>query len=264
MSWETKPLQQATERELHLLAKQRGSELVAAVTLIIFTNLDKGRMQTFLERQDCSPANYVQRVADHYEQWHDYVHAVQVEKRSDVWEPLYEQLQQWAFRLLPRIGYPAYVDRDEQLQQAQACATEAATVLLNAFFPYDVDFEPWAYVLLRNVTRKEMNRRIRPRLDVQKHQVELDAWDDWLHNLADPEGEDEQRLAELRADLLQLVAQLSSEARQQFILFYYFEEQSFEQIAAQMNKNLNSLYKLHSDALENLRKIWRKNRDKYE
>lgn len=261
---ETKPLQQTVERALHLLVEQRGAELVQAVAPIIFTNLDKGRMQTFLERQNCTPADYLQRVADHYEQWHDYVHTVQVERSSDAWQPLYEQLQQWAFWLLPRIGYPAYANREEQLEQAQACAAEAAIVLLNAYFPYDVDFEPWAYVLLQNVSRKEMNRRIKPRLDAQKHEVELDAWDDWLHNLTDPDGEDEQRLAELRVDLLQLVTQLSSEVRQQFILLHYFEEQPFEQIAPQMDRNLNSLYKLHSDALENLRKIWRENRDKYE
>jgi hypothetical protein len=81
---------------------------------------------------------------------------------------------------------------------------------------------------LRFVTKrqpKEMNRRIKLRLNVQKHEVELDAWEDWLHNLTNPEGEDEQRLAELRVDLLQLVAQSLSEARQQFILLHYFEEQ---------------------------------------
>jgi hypothetical protein len=154
MSVETETLQQAVERALRLLVEQRGTELVQAVAPIIFTNLDKGRMQTFLERKNCSPGDYVRRVADHYKQWHDYVHAVQIERRSDAWQPLYAQLQQWAFWLLPRIGYPAYARQEEQLEQAQACAAEAAIALLNAYFPYDVDFEPWAYVLLQNVSRK--------------------------------------------------------------------------------------------------------------
>lgn len=261
---ETETLRQTVEQALNLLAEQRGKALATAVSPIIFTNLDKGRLQNFLERQGCSPADYVWRVADHYERWHDYIHAVQHEKRADVWQPLYEQLQQWAFYYLPRIGYPAYASRDDRVQQAQACAAEAAIVLLDAFFPYDINFEPWACVLLQNVSRKQMNRYIKPQLEAQKQEVELDAWDDWLHNLADPESEVAQQLVELRTDLLQWVVQLSSEARQQFILLHYFEEQPFEQVATQMDRNLNSLYKLHSDALENLRKIWRENRDKYE
>lgn len=264
MSWEAEPRQQAIERALHLLAEQRGSELATAVTPIIFTNLDKGRMQTFLEQQDYSPADYVGRVADKYEQWHEHVYAVQIEKRTEIWQPLYEQLQRWAFHLLPRLGYPNYASHDDKTQRAQACATEAALVLIGAYFPYDVNFEPWAYVLLQNVTRKQMNRRIKPRLEAEAQEVEVDAWHDWLHNLADPAGQEQQHLAELRADLLDSITQLNSKARQQFILLYYFESQSFEQIATQMNKSLNALYKLHSDALENLRKIWRQNRDKYE
>ena len=264
MSWEVEALQQALEDALYLLAEQEGTDVVTAVTPIIFANLQKGRLHTFLERQDCSPSDYVQRVATHYQQWHGYIHAVQVEKGSDVWQPLYGKLQQWAFRLLPRMGYPAFTGHDEQWQQAQACATKAATILLNASFPYDVDFDPWAYILLRNVTQKEMNRRIKPQLARQMQVVELDAWDDWLPNVLDPAGEDGQRLAELRADLIKAAGQLSSDARRQFILLYYFEQKSFVEIAAILDKSVNSLYKLHSDALENLRKIWGETRDKYE
>lgn len=264
MSWDTETVQQAIEQALELLAEQRGAELATAVTPIIFTNLDKGRLHNFLDHQDPTPADYVCRVADKYEQWHEYVHAVQIEKRTDLWQPLYEKMQKWTFAYLPRIGYPGYAGYDDKLQQAQICAAEAAIVLLDAAFPYDVDFEPWAYVLLQNVTRKQMDRRIKPRLEAEKQEIEVDAWDDWLHNLLDPAGENEQYLAELRADLLHSVAQLASQARQQFILLHYFEGRTFEQIAAQMGKSPNALYKLHSDALENLRKIWYENRDKYE
>ena len=264
MSWEPEALEMALEQAVQSLAEQRGTALATAVTPIIFTNLDKGRIQNLLERQDCSPTDYVRSVADKYEQWREYVHAVQIEKRADVWQPLYKQLQKWAFSYLPRIGYPSYASRDDKLREAQACAAEAAAVLLNAYFPYDVKFEPWACILLQNVTRKQMDRRIKPRLDAQKNEIELDAWDDWLHNLSDPTGDDAQHLVELRTDLLRAVAQLSSESRQQFILLYYFENKTFEQIAVLMDRSKNALYKLHSDALKNLRKIWRENRDKYE
>ncbi len=264
MSWEAEALQLALEHALHSLAEQRGAELVTAVSPIIFTNLDKGRVQTFLEQSDCSPIDYTWRVADIYEQWHTYLQVVQIEQRDDVWRPLYKKLQTWAFRHLPRIGYPAYASREDHIQQAHACAAKAAITLINAYFPYDVNFEPWAYVLLRNVTHKHMNRTLKPRLEAQKQEVELDAWDDWLQNLEDPTGHDAQRLVELRADLLRAIDQLSSEARKQFAILYYFEYKSFEEIATQMNKSPNALYKLHADTLANLRKIWDESRDKYE
>ena len=264
MSWNAETLQETIEQALHRLAEQRGSELATAVASITFTNLGKGRVQNFLERQGYSPSDYVWRVADKYEQWHDHLYAVQIEKRADVWPPLYEQLQKWAFHYLPRIGYPSYASRDERLQQAQVCAAEASLVLINAFFPYDVNFDPWACILLQNVARKEMDRRVKPNLEAQKQEIELDAWDDWLQNLLNPADGDEQRLVDLRTDLLGAIGQLSSEDRQQFILLYYFEGQTFKEIAAKMNRRLNALYKLHSDALENLRKILKENRDKYE
>jgi RNA polymerase sigma factor (sigma-70 family) len=247
-----------------LLAEQRGSELAAAVAPIIFTNLDKGRLQTYLERESCSPDDYVERVANKYEKWHDHVCAVQIEKRTDVWQPLYEQLQKWAFGYLSRMSYPNYVSQDEKLEQAQACAAETAVVLIDAFFPYDVNFEPWACVVLHNVVRKQIERRIKPRLRAQNKEVEVDAYDDWLPNLLDPAGQDAQHLAELRADLLNAIAQLASEDRQRLIILHYFESKTFKQIAAQMGKNQNTLYKLHYDALENLRKIWPQSGNKYE
>lgn len=264
MSWEVDAIQEAIEDALQLLAEQRGADLVTAVSPIIFTNLGKGRVQNFLERPDCSPIDYVWRVTDKYNQWHGYIQAVQIEQRDDVWQPLYEQLQTWAFRYLPRIGYPAYASREDHIQQAHACAAQAAFTLITAYFPYDVNFEPWAYILLRNVTHKHMDRKLKPYIEAQKQEVELDAWDDWLQNLLDPMAEDAQRLIELRADLLRAIGQLASDARKHFIVLYYFEHKSFEEIAAQMNKSPNALYKLHSDALENLRKIWNENRDKYE
>jgi RNA polymerase sigma factor (sigma-70 family) len=261
MSWEAEALKRAIEQALDLLAEQRGLALKTAVSPFIYTNLDKGRVHNYLERPDSSPADYVWRVADQYEQWHDYLCAVQIEKRDDVWQPLYKKLQTWAFRFLPRIGYPTYASRDDHIQQAHACAAKAALTLITACFPYDTNFDPWAYVILQNVTHKHMNRQIKPLLKSQQQEIELDAYDDWLQNLLDPAGGESQRMVELRADLLQAINQLSSKARKQFILLYYFEQKSFEEIAVRMDKSLNALYKLHSDALENLRKILDENRD---
>lgn len=45
-----------------------------------------------------------------------------------------------------------------------------------------------------------------------------------------------------------------------WIRLYTFSQYTFDEIAAAMNKNKNALYKLHFDALENLREIWLENR----
>ena len=56
-------------------------------------------------------------------------------------------------------------------------------------------------------------------------------------------------------DLLSAVNKLNSEDRKRFIQLYYFEGLGFQEIAKILDRTTNALYKLHFDALENLRKI---------
>ncbi len=55
-----------------------------------------------------------------------------------------------------------------------------------------------------------------------------------------------------------------SEARKQVVLLRYFESYTFQQIALKLDKSDNAIYKLHFDALNNLRKIWESSQDIYE
>lgn len=254
---------QPLEEALQYLAEQRGVGLADAIKPILFTNLKKGRIHNFIDgsQTENSVAAYVCRVADNYEANHAYVAAVQQARSHDVWEPLYIQLQKWAYNYLKRSRFPAQPNVHERQEHAQICAHEAAASLLTAAFPYDTEFGRWAYVLLQNMSRQYMNRQINPRS--VETAVELDAWEDWLNNIIDPEGETKQQQLMLRQDLNHALNQLSSDARRQFIKLYYFEHLTFPEIARRLDRKENALYKLHHDALKNLRKIFHENDHTY-
>lgn len=260
MAWAQEELEVILENALLSLQPQRGEDNLLTLRSIISTNLERKRVQYYLQNDSSAqPYDYVQRVVEHYDHWHPYIHQIQVEKQTAVWQPLFAKLQMWAYTFLRRY----LSDPDHLHQQSQNCATEAASILVNAHFPYDVDFDPWACVLLQNVCRKYIAQTAKNQYP-DKELVSLDRWDDWLRNIADPASGETKRRTDLRLDLLSAIEQLATAARQEFILRYYFEGQTYEQIAQEMNRSKNALYKLHFDALENLRKIMAPNEDRYE
>jgi len=107
-----------------------------------------------------------------------------------------------------------------------------------------------------HMTYADVDERWHPGAVFQDQMVSLDEYDGWLHNLANLSAEDETERLTLRHDLQRAVEELPTEARREFIHLYYFKQYSFDEVADRMDKNKNALYKLHFDALENLREIW--------
>ena len=263
MTQDREKIEFALEKAIQKLAEERGQQLAKAIASIVFANLERGRVQYYLNIQlNCSPADYVHRVVNYYEQWHDYLIQVQVEQQRDVWEQLYEKLQKWAYNHMRRKGFPP--QSNERYQHAVDCAAEAGSKLLHARFPYDVDFDPWACVLLQNISDKYMARVRKQYQAALEHLVSVDKWSGWLEQLQNPSSPNEEETIELHYDLLRAIEQLSSEARKQVILLHYFEEYSFKQIADKLGKSYGAVHKLHFDALNNLRKIWTSSWDKDE
>lgn len=250
------------EEALVYIARQRGSAFANTIRPVLYTNLEKGRLYHFIDgsEQDNSVLAYVCRVADNYEANHAYIVAVQQERNGVLWDGLYVQLQRWAYAYLKRMNFPANCTPKERQQHAQICATEAAINLLTAHFPYDTEFGRWAYVLLQNISRQHIDREWKI---LSKKEVEVDAWANWFNNIIDPDGEVDQELLTLRHDLDHAIAQLSSEARRQFIQMYYFEHLPFSEIATRLDRKEDTLYKLHHDAKANLRKILGEQNDIY-
>lgn len=260
MSSNAQKFEPAIKQALELVALQKGDRFSREIAVIILTNQDKGRIQFFLNKdKDCQVEEYVWHVAALYEQWQPYLHRLQVLGDTAVWQPLYIKLQKWAYNHLLRKSFPG--TPTTLYQHAVDCAGTAATKLLNATFPYDTAFDPWAHVLLQNVVAKHVEKEFRR---INKQVVEIDEIEGWGELFADPTALDAKKMIEYRLDLLSAIEQLTSEARKEIIIRHYFEGQSFKEIALSMHKSPNALYKLHFDTLQALRKILKQTRDKYE
>jgi RNA polymerase sigma factor (sigma-70 family) len=249
MTWDRGALEDALEEALKLQATKRGNKVAIAIRPIIATNLRSGRVRYFLDAvAERQPADYVERVAGFYQQLNPYIHQVQVEKCEEVWQPLFQQLQRWAYNFL--VGHNFTADSQTH-NRAVEYATEAATTLLTAYFPYDGAFEPWAFILTRNVTCKLLKQSKRTsRLNEEALPLE-----ERLLYFRRVRSEPDRRVLELRHDLLDAVACLSSETRQQIILRYYFDNFSFEEIAQELDQSINTIYQEHFRSRKELRKI---------
>ena len=238
------PLEHELEDCLQSVAQQRGEGFAATLRPILITNLERGRIDHYLNGHvRAQLSEYVWRVAGYFELLGPYIDQVQKTKSQDVWEPLFRTLRTWAYRILNRT--PASSRDLNQLSLEYAAA--AAERILTAHFPYDTEFEPWAYVLLRNVCREHLRREKR---------IPVSISDESMSTLPDPTHIDRERLRALRLELLDAVQLLSSDARRQFIMLYYFQGYSLSEVAHNLNRSMSAIYKLHFDALTELRKIW--------
>ena len=251
MSRENIELAEEIQHAIETIGIERSRHLARTIAPVVMTNLELGRVHYFLDKQSyLGPVDYVWLVVEKHEKWHDYLVQIQEVRDHALWLPLYEKLQRWAFHYLSRKNFPQ--NGRTHTQHALDCATEAATRLLHARFPYDVDFDPWLSVLVQNVVRKHIEKEYR---DGDKNPLSLDdsqVRPTVFTALALAPGNE--KLA-LRLDLLAAIEQLASPARQQIILLHYFEGYSLSQIASKLEKSENAVYKLHYDALKNLRKI---------
>ncbi len=242
----------ALREELKAFGKNKS--LSESISPIIFSNLQKGRVKHYLSsEQGATLRDYVLHVAKHYERWHGYVNAIQVERQEDLWKELLEKMQKWAYLYLQRRNYFNHKDINTRFQLANACASEAAVFLMNADFPYDVEFDAWLSVIVQNAVRKTIERDFPLNSYVQSEEVALDTLDDRLLS-AGVQNESEPTRFELRNDLLQAIDQLS-ESQKQVIVGFYFYGKPLPKLAEEMDINVNAIYKRHFDALKQLRKI---------
>jgi len=244
------------ESALQQLAAGSEGKTAGLIREIIYTNLERGRVATFLGRNNnVSPGDYVLHVADCHQRLNVYIRQVQIDKDEEVWGDLFETFQRWSYNYLLKRNF---IPGEETFRKATGFAIETALELMNAHFPYDVEFEPWAYVLLQNVCRRQIVKAMR-RKDIPDDKiVPLDAILEWIPDVSKI---DEKYYLNLKQKLLEGIEQLSSVSRKQVIKFYYFDRHSFPEIAARMGKRVNAVYKLHFDALQNLRKVLKESGD---
>jgi RNA polymerase sigma factor (sigma-70 family) len=254
MPLQVEDIKEEIENSLKLLSEQKGDEIAKKIRLILYTNLDRGRIHSFVEGNINLVRDYIWRVAEAYSTLSPFINKLQTERTTMVWEPLYKQMVSWAFYFFIKKGFNANITTQEI---AQECATEAAMQILRAYFPYDTQLEPWACVIVQNTCRKYIRGATKKSNIPQQNLVYLE---ETLSNIKDPSYQDQETLKGIQADILEAITELS-EARRHVIEYIYFNELSPVEIAKRMNKSVGAIYSLQFNALHDLRKILSKNRN---
>jgi RNA polymerase sigma factor (sigma-70 family) len=252
MTLDIEDIKAEMEIALGTLSEQRGNEIAVRIRSILYTNLDRGRIQGFIEGEIDRVQDYVWRVVDKYISLNPYIKELQKEGAANAWEPLIKKLQSWAYNSLRNdvVDMPP-------LENAQECANEAAITILGAHFPYDTDFEPWAYVIVKNICSKFIRKATKKSAVPQQSIIHID---DALDPIKDPQFEQQEYQKDLQDDLFVAISQLSN-GRRQVIELKYLQDFSLDEIAKKMRKSIGAIYCLHFNALNDLRKILSKNKD---
>lgn len=238
---------------LESILSEKTDPIFIRIKPILLMNLERGRIDGFIGDDIRLLDAYVERVAAQYRQLHPYIHKLQVERDDEAWEPLFEKLQEWAYNFLLRNNFSATLATHET---AMDCGTAAAITLLDAYFPYDTDFEPWAHVIARNACLKFFRNETKKSIVPPQNIVELK---ETLSNADDSILAGQRRL-ENKNEVLAALAQLPR-ARREVIELYYFDGESLPEIAKTMGKTVGAIHSLHFNALQDLRKILGTNRD---
>lgn len=238
------------EKTLQFLGTESKSQITASIRTVLFTNLDRGRVENFIGHDIIRIGEYVRRVIENHARLNPYLQAVQKERTDAVWQPLFDQLQLWAYNFLLRKNF---MPGDSTRAIAGECATEAALRILDAHFPYDTEFEPWAYTIVSMSCLRFFRDGTKKSVIPPQNLVELD---EELPDL------DTTRLMEVadQSDLLDAMSELP-EARRQVIELHYFKGISLPEIAHILGKSAGAIHSLHFHALRDLRKILGKNRN---
>jgi len=239
------------EKTLQLLEADGGSQTAAILRLILYANLDRGRVENYIGNDIQRVGAYAQRVVDHYARLKPTMMALQNDRSDEVWLPLFTQLQHWAYHFLLRKNFVPGLSTSVI---AEECATTAAINILDAYFPYDIEFEPWAHVIVINTCLRFFRDETKKSIIPPQNIVELDE------KLANPEDirlEDQDE----RGDLLKAMSGLS-DARRQVIQLYYLDDLPLPEVARVMGKSIGAIHSLHFNALQDLRKILGDNRNK--
>ncbi|MGD8457001.1 MAG: sigma-70 family RNA polymerase sigma factor [Anaerolineales bacterium] len=244
------------EVALNSLTEEKGMRFVRKVKEIINRNLDRGRVQIFIEGDMDNVNEYVETVANNYENLSPYLYQLQIEGNEEVWKELINKLQKWAYSyFISRNFYPG----KNTFEIAKIQATEAAIKVLNAHFPYDVDFNPWARVLLVHTCQKYIRDANKKSTIPYKKLVSIDK----VFERGNISEKNPIIFSEEKIDLMEALEKIT-DARRQVLVMKYFKGKAINEIAEAMNRSVAAIYCLHFNGINDLRKILGEKRDKDE
>ena len=248
-------LKKEIEEILETLKEELGEKELTEVKNILYSNLTRGRIRKFTEQNSIDLRDYVLQVIGCYRDYHDRVRSIQIEKSNEIWVAFKRRLDLWAFRFLCKRGFPP---NRNTFRLAQDYATETSITVMKARFPYDISFDSWAYVLLRNVCFQQFEKANKKSKVPDHLLVELN---EELWQIADPDAGEVERRTGRRQQIEDAIEKVSTKRMRQVLRLYYYEGLSYQEIANLWGKTVNSVYKSHFDALKDLRKILNKEDD---
>jgi RNA polymerase sigma factor (sigma-70 family) len=246
MAPEIEEIKLEIEKALQSLSDQEGSEIIAKLEPLLYTNLGRGRIQGFIEGDLKHVREYVWKVAKNYRNLSTIVHRLQIERSSEIWEPIFLKMQTWAYNFFIRKNF--YSDVNTKGIAAE-CANEAAIIMLNAHFPYDTDLDPWVHTIVLHTCQKYIRRGMLPR----KYQANSIPFEE-LENIPDSATQHFEALSNFQGELSDALSRLPA-PRRQVIELMYFSGLSPVEIAGEMGKSVGAVYSLHFNALLDLKKI---------
>jgi len=197
---------------------------------------------------------YIDRVASFFFQERQRVDGLAAGEEA-AWTQLQTTLTERAMHILARL--PASAAHD-----AADFAQETCAIIFEQTFPFDVPFDAWAALILRN---QILARRTRSR-DPSDRDPDLASLDQPKMAEADPPFSlydlvsdaskiDDFARVEVQEWLLTAIARLPTEPQRQVIIGSYFYEWSDEEIAARLSKTRQAVYNLRHRALCFLKKL---------
>jgi RNA polymerase sigma factor (sigma-70 family) len=239
--------------------------LARHVSQIVARNLESGRAQRVIAASRTVSAEqlepYIDRVIATFLVEHERVDRLAAAE-GDEWSRLCGQLTNRAAAMLTRVRQsPATAA--EAIDFAQA----ACESIFQHIFPYDVSFDAWATLILKNFVLQRYTRS-RDLLDRNPEVASLDDSQTLvvgeglsLHDLlADPSAAVFER-RDVQDWLLQAITKLTSRAQQQVIVALYFDNRAEAEIAQHLGRSVQAVYNLKYRALRQLKELLQRERN---
>lgn len=220
------------------------------ILVVLHRSVEYGRANRVLGDNPDNNAcdEYVAQIITHYEKHHFLVTCLE-KGETEAWALVMEKIQRWASGFLKRQG----IHGNLRKSSVKECVTNAVLAYLSGVYHYDTDFDPWLCVLVQNVCLKYIKEQRHPNQIQQEEAISYEQSRFPIETLIDGGASHSQQLKDIRLMLLEAIEGLSSEARKELILLYYFHGYSFKEFASKTNRTLNAVYKLHFDAINELR-----------
>ena len=222
------------------------------LTQIILHNMAQRRRDAFAAAEEARALDeYCRRVCETFQANHVKIARLQEEKDPQAWQELLEQMYQWVLSILRKQA--SQVHHISLLEWGWEITHLAGLALASARYPYDCQFEAWAYTIVRHTTLNEIRRHLTLQAQLENRAetfgdlTDIDFQLKELYQITPLFMDDHEALKE---GLLQL-----PDVQRLVIIMHYFEDYSLSEIAKILEKSPNAVYQAHFHGLKKLRQL---------